>query len=97
MFDFFEDGGLNEVVCEPMIDGVPFSSLNNGSRMQAGLDVSNTLMKQEGYIVPIFIDNAEGLTNHNRDSVQVDTQVIAMYVNEDDKTLRIKNHKTEGK
>ena len=97
LFDFFEDGGLNEAVCEPMIDGVPFSSLNNGSRMQAGLDVSNTLMKQEGYIVPIFIDNAEGLTNHNRDSVQVDTQVIAMYVNEDDKTLRIKNHKTEGK
>ncbi|HAP5355211.1 TPA: AAA family ATPase [Enterococcus faecalis] len=97
LFDFFEDGGLNEAVCEPMIDGVPFSSLNNGSRMQAGLDVSNTLMKQEGYIVPIFIDNAEGLTNHNRDSVQVDTQVIAMYVNEDDKTLRIKNRKTEGK
>jgi len=97
LFDFFEDGGLNEAVCEPMIDGVPFSSLNNGSRMQAGLDVSNTLMKQEGYIVPIFIDNAEGLTNHNRDFVQVDTQVIAMYVNEDDKTLRIKNHKTEGK
>ncbi|WP_142668466.1 AAA family ATPase [Enterococcus faecalis] len=97
LFDFFEDGGLNEAVCEPMIDGVPFSSLNNGSRMQAGLDVSNTLMKQEGYIVPIFIDNAEGLTNHNRDSVQVDTQVIAMYVNEDDKTLRIQNHKTEGK
>ncbi|MFQ9604539.1 MAG: hypothetical protein ACLR0O_14075, partial [Staphylococcus aureus] len=81
LFDFFEDGGLNEAVCEPMIDGVPFSSLNNGSRMQAGLDVSNTLMKQEGYIVPIFIDNAEGLTNHNRDSVKVDTQVIAMYVN----------------
>lgn len=97
LFDFFEDGGLNEAVCEPMIDGVPFSSLNNGSRMQAGLDVSNTLMKQEGYIVPIFIDNAEGLTNHNRDSVQVDTQVIAMYVNEDDKTLRIQDHKTEGK
>ncbi len=66
--------------------------------MQAGLDVSNTLMKQEGYIVPIFIDNAEGLTNHNRDSVQVDTQVIAMYVNEDDKNFtNQKNHKNGGK
>ncbi|MGH2285550.1 AAA family ATPase, partial [Enterococcus faecalis] len=75
LFHVFEDGGLNEPVCEPMIAVVPFSSLNNGSSMQAGLDVSNTLMKQEGYIVPVFIDNAQGLTNHNRDSVQVDTQV----------------------
>lgn len=95
LFDFHEDGGLNESVCEPMINGVPFSGLNNGSCMQAGLDVSNTLMKQEGYIVPLFIDNAEGLTNHKREAVQVDTQVIAMYVSEKDKNLRVEQHKTE--
>lgn len=95
LFDFYEDGGLNESVCEPMINGVPFSGLNNGSCMQAGLDVSNTLMKQEGYIVPLFIDNAEGLTNHKRKAVDVDTQVIALYVSEKDKNLRVEQHKTE--
>jgi len=91
LFDFYSEGGLDESVCEPMINGIPFSGLNNGSRMQAGLDVSNTLMKQEGFLVPIFIDNAEGMTGHKRDEVKVDTQVIAMYVSEKDKNLRIIN------
>lgn len=95
LFDFYEDGGLNESICEPIINGVPFSGLNNGSCMQAGLDVSNTLMKQEGYMVPLFIDNAEGLTSHKREAVQVDTQVIAMYVNERDKNLRFEQHSSE--
>lgn len=93
LFDFHDTGNLDESVCEPMIDGVPFSDLNNGSRMQAGLDVANTLMKQEGYLVPIFIDNAEGMTGHKRKRVQVDTQVIALYVNELDKNLRVITHK----
>ena len=94
LFDFYDEGGLDESVCEPMINGVSFRSLNTGSRMQAGLDVANTLMKQEGYLVPIFIDNAEAMTGHKRDAVTVDTQVIAMYVSEKDKNLRVV--KTEG-
>ncbi len=89
LFDFYEEGGLDESVCEPMINGVSFRSLNTGSRMQAGLDVANTLMKQEGYLVPIFIDNAEAMTGHKREEVQIDTQVIALYVNEADKNLRV--------
>lgn len=98
LFDFYEEGGLNENFCEPVINGVPFRGLNNGSRMQAGLDVSNTLMKMEGNQVPIFIDNAEGLTSHKRNEVPVETQVIAMYVSEEDKNLRIIEHvkKLEG-
>ena len=72
-----------------MFNGVSFRSLNTGSRMQAGLDVANTLMKQEGYLVPIFIDNAEAMTGHKREAVQIDTQVIAVYVNEADKNLRV--------
>lgn len=95
LFDFYEEGGLDESVCEPVINGVPFRSLNTGSRMQAGLDVANTLMKQEGYLVPIFIDNAEAITGHKRDAVTIDTQVIALYVSEEDKNLRVV--KTEGK
>lgn len=94
LFDFYDEGGLDESVCEPMINGVSFRSLNTGSRMQAGLDVANTLMKQEGYLVPIFIDNAEAMTGHKREAVAVDTQVIALYVSEADKNLRVV--KTEG-
>lgn len=89
LFGFYDNGALDESVCEPMINGVPFSGLNNGSQMQAGLDVANTLMQQEGYLVPIFIDNAEGLTNHKRQAVKIDTQIIALYVNEADKNLRV--------
>lgn len=85
LFDFYEEGGLNESVCEPMINGVPFSNLNNGSRIKAGIDVSNTLMKQEGVQVPIFIDNAEGVTRRQ----ELDTQVIALKVNARNKNLKV--------
>ncbi len=89
LFDFSKDGNLIEDYCEPVIEGVPYSDLNNGSQMQAGLDIANTLMKQEGYLLPIIIDNAEGMTTHKREEVTIDTQVIAMYVSEPDKNLRL--------
>ncbi|WP_312541377.1 AAA family ATPase [Enterococcus sp.] len=89
LFDFSKEGNLNEDYCEPVINGVPYSDLNNGSQMQAGLDIANTLMKQEGFLLPIIIDNAEGMTGHKREKVKVDTQVIAMYVSEHDKNLRV--------
>lgn len=94
LFDFYEEGGLNESVCEPMINGVPFSNLNNGSRIKAGMDVSNTLMKQEGVQVPIFIDNAEGVTRRQ----ELDTQVIALKVNARNKNLKVelKTKEMEG-
>lgn len=89
LFEFSKEGNLIEDYCEPMINGVPYSDLNNGSQMQAGLDIANTLMQQEGYLLPIFIDNAEGMTGHKKNAVKVDTQMISLYVNEADKNLRV--------
>lgn len=89
LFEFSKEGNLIEDYCEPMINEVPYSDLNNGSQMQAGLDIANTLMQQEGYLLPIFIDNAEGMTGHKKNAVKVDTQMISLYVNEADKNLRV--------
>ncbi|MEG0256435.1 hypothetical protein [Vagococcus sp.] len=45
----------------------------------------NTLMKKEGISVPVFIDNAESVT----DMYVVDTQIIELIVSKGDKKLRI--------
>lgn len=91
LFDFYEEGGLNESICEPVVDGVPFRDLNNANRINAGLDVANTLMIQEGIQVPLFVDNAEAVTS----LLEIEPQVIALYVSEANKTLKVVPVKNE--
>ena len=62
-FRLFEqqiNGGEVET-CEACVDGVPYSSLNNAMRIDAGLDIIDALCKVEGVAAPIFIDNAEAV------------------------------------
>ena len=92
LFNILNNGSLEEV-CQPLVDGVPFSSgLNTGSRMEAGLDIINTLTRLKGVSVPIFIDNAEGLTNE----VTLDSQLIQLKVAEGQTELKIESKEMVG-
>lgn len=77
------NGGLADC-CDAMVDGVPYGSLNNGARINTGLDVIETLSRHYGVTVPLFIDNAESVTS----LLPVGAQVIRLVVSEPDQKLR---------
>lgn len=87
-FKLFEEqvnGGLAEV-CETTFGGVPYSSgLNNAARINVGLDIINTLSEHYGFTPPVFIDNAEAVT----ELIPVKGQLVSLIVSEKDKSLRI--------
>lgn len=85
LFDVQVNGGLNEV-CETLYNGVPYSSgLNNAARINVGLDIINTLSEHYKFNAPIFVDNAEAVT----ELIQTKSQVIRLVVFEGDKKLRM--------
>lgn len=86
-FKLFEtqiNGGLSET-CQCTVGGVPYSSLNNASRINSGIDIINAISAHVGVSAPIFIDNSESVTEF----IEVDSQMINLIVSQDDKTLRI--------
>lgn len=83
------NGGLEED-CEVMVNGVPFNtSLNSGARINAGLDIINTLSEHYGIEAPIFVDNKESVTK----LIDTDCQLINLIVSKSDKKLRIEGEK----
>lgn len=83
------NGGIKDD-CEVMIpteDGrmVPFTFANNAARINAGLEIIDTLSKHWNLAMPVFIDNAESVTR----LLKMDTQVIRLVVSEPDKKLRL--------
>lgn len=74
-----------EACCEATWDGVPYKDLNTGCRINAGLDVINTLAKRAGKTVPIFLDNAESVVK----LLPTEAQVIRLVVSDADKALRV--------
>lgn len=88
-FNLFEEqinGGLNEV-CEVTVNGVNYTDLNNAMKINAGLDVINTICDYSNTYAPIFIDNAESVN----ETIKTNSQQIRLYVTENDETLRIEN------
>lgn len=88
-FKLFEDqvnGGLNEV-CEVNVNGVSYPDLNNAMKINAGLDVINTVCNFTNSFAPIFIDNAEAINN----TLETTSQQIRLYVTDSDDALRIEN------
>ena len=77
------NGGIEER-CDVVFDGVPYMGLNNGAKINVGIDVINTLSRHYGVAVPLFVDNAESVTNLEYAA----TQVIRLVVSESDKKLR---------
>ena len=89
-FRFFKtqvNGGIEED-CEALIDGVPFSTnLNSGARINAGIDIINTLSNHYGIKAPIFIDNRESTTR----LIDIDSQIVNLVVSSMDKKLRVES------
>lgn len=79
------NGGLKET-CECTANGVPLSSLNNGHRIVAGLDIIHSLSNLYGVSCPIFVDNAESINDFN--VPEMDAQMIYLTVT-DDKELKV--------
>ena len=68
------------------MDGVPFSSLNNGHRIVAGLDIIRSLSDLYGISCPVFIDNSESVNEENFPAM--DAQMIHLVVT-GDKELKV--------
>jgi hypothetical protein len=66
-----------------MVDGVLYDhGLNNGTKINAGLEVVKVLQDFYGYSMPIFIDNAECLSSV---TPMPATQMIYLVVSGDNK------------
>lgn len=81
LFEMQLNGGMKDC-CECTVNGVPYSTLNSGHRIVAGLDIIRSLSELYGVSVPIFVDNAESLNEFN--VPDMDAQLILLSVSEDE-------------
>ena len=77
--------GSVEDCCETMVNGVPYRSLNNAARINAGIDIINALTKFYNVTAPVFIDNAEAVTKF----VNCNSQTVKLIVDETCNELRV--------
>ena len=77
------NGGIEDR-CDVVCDGIPYINVNNGAKINVGIDIINTLSRAYGVTVPLFVDNAESVTKLER----YEGQVIRLAVSENDKVLR---------
>ena len=78
------NGGVEDR-CDVVYDGIPYISVNNGMKINLGIDIINTLSVAYGVRVPLFVDNAESVTNLEN----CNSQIIRLVVSENDKELRV--------
>ncbi|HKL95260.1 MAG TPA: ATPase, partial [Haploplasma sp.] len=90
LFNELVNGGVEET-CTATVDGVPFATVNNANRINAGLDIINALQTIYGVSAPIFIDNAEAVVEF----LNNDAQLIKLYVSAEDKQLRIEKENSD--
>ncbi|EGQ1615565.1 AAA family ATPase [Staphylococcus pseudintermedius] len=87
LFNQLVNGELEET-CITLVDGVEYSGgLNNAARINVGLDIINSLCRHYNVTAPIFIDNAESVT----DIIKTDAQQIQLIVSENSELLVV-NH-----
>lgn len=82
MFNVLVNGNIEEC-CQTTYKGVPYRSMNNAARMNVGLDIINALTKFYNVTAPVFIDNAEAVT----DFIKCNSQTIKLVVDADFKEL----------
>ncbi|MCR5753782.1 MAG: recombinase RecF, partial [Acetatifactor sp.] len=80
MFETQINGGLKEC-CECTVNGVPYSTLNSGHRIVAGLDIIQSISELYGVTASIFVDNAESLNEYNVPDMEA--QMILLAVSDD--------------
>jgi len=82
------NGGLEEV-CDATVGGVPYESVNHAGQIAAGLDIIRTLQEHHGLSAPVWVDQAESIT----DIPETGAQQIALVVSPKDKQLRVELQK----
>jgi hypothetical protein len=89
LFEEQVNGGIKPC-CEAAVNGIKYAKdLNSAARLNAGLDIIDTLSHVLGISVPIWIDNAESVTSF----LPIDAQVIRLHVSDADKKLRVEVQK----
>lgn len=90
-FQLFENqinGGIKDC-CKVLVPGpagtVRYESANHAARINAGLEIIDTLAEHFGYSLPVFVDNAESVVS----LTPVHAQVIRLVVSESDSELRV--------
>ena len=78
------NGGVEDR-CDVVYEGVPYINVNNGAKINLGIDIINTLSRAYSVTVPLFVDNAESVTKLE----ESEGQVIRLAVSEKDKELRV--------
>jgi hypothetical protein len=78
LFDTQVNGAEVEC-CVPMVNGVPYPDVNTAGKVNAGLDIINTIVKKKGVTAPVFIDGAESV-NQIR---SVSSQLILLKVTQE--------------
>lgn len=78
MFDTQVNGQSVET-CEATVKGVPFKDVNNASKINAGMDIIDTLSDHYGIFVPVWADNAEACNQ----ILPLKSQMFKLYVTED--------------
>lgn len=85
MFNVMLNGNVEEC-CETTYKGVPYRSMNNAARINVGLDIINALTSYYKVNAPVFIDNAEAVTEF----IPVNSQTIKLIVDESEPQLVVK-------
>lgn len=78
MFDYTIEGNETEV-CIPIVNGVQYGSANQADRIMAGFDIAQTLSRHFSVLAPIFVDNAEALSEYP----EMPNQMIYLEVSRD--------------
>ena len=90
------NGGVKDD-CEVLVPNeagsmVPFRDANNAARINAGLEIIETLAYHWGISMPVFIDNAESVTRLAHTAMQT----VRLVVSEQDAKLRLELDETKG-
>lgn len=75
MFENLLNGG-GEPTCVTIYKGVPWDTLNTAARINAGIDIINTISRFYGVTAPIFLDNRESTTH----VIDTESQLINLIV-----------------
>lgn len=85
MFDPQINEGIKET-CVTLVSGVPFPDANHAGKINAGMDIINTLSNHFGVTAPVFIDERESVVN----LIETDAQVINLIVDKSYQALTLK-------
>ena len=93
LFEYYQNGDINDQVCVALLDGKPYPSLSDGEKMFANNDAANTLSDYYGVEVFRFVDHAESMTM----PIEAESQVIRLFAKPGVKELAIEVEQEAGK